>query len=156
MDQLRAGVPAEVREAQEVLNRKEEVLAQAEEEVALRLARADKEVERRVSESEVTVAAKARAEEIVARGRTEAERSLEEAQRQVASKRAEEQRLASEQMSEADRYALEMLRKLETQLNAFMTSVRSGIQALERNQGEVAARGEDAPRADDRGSLRSR
>jgi hypothetical protein len=57
---------------------------------------------------------------------------MEEAQKQAATRQGEGERLAGEQMDEADRYALEMLRKLEQQLDAFMSSVRSGIQTLEQ------------------------
>lgn len=139
VDQLRATVPAEVKEAQQILDRQQEVLAQADEEAALRLARADEEVERRLSESEITKAAEARGEQIVAQARSEGERLVEEAQRQADEKIAEGKRLASEQMDEADRYALEMLRKLEQQLDAFMSSVRSGIETLEQKPPEEAA-----------------
>ena len=147
VDQLRAAVPEEVREARNVLNRKEEVLAQADEEVALRLARADEEVERKVGESEITKASEARAEQITAQARSDAERLLEEAQKDADAKREEGKRLASEQMDEADRYALEMLRKLEQQLDAFMSSVRSGIDTLQQKPAEEALQ-EIAPSAE--------
>ncbi len=145
VDQLRSTVPAEVREAKEVLGHKEEVLAQADEEVALRLARADEEVERRVSESEVIKGAEVRAEQVIAQAQSEAERLLEEVQKEAEAKRAQGERLAGEQMDEADRYALEMLHKLEQQLDAFMGSVRSGIQTLEQSKQEDATPGKDAP-----------
>ncbi|MGB2694141.1 MAG: hypothetical protein WBD55_03015 [Dehalococcoidia bacterium] len=132
VDQLRSAVPAEVREAQDILNQKRDVLQQTDEEAALRLARADEEVERRVGDSEITRSAEMRAEQIIAQAQAEAERLLEEAQKQADAKRDEGERLASEQMDEADRYALEMLRKLEQQLDAFMGSVRSGIDTLEQ------------------------
>lgn len=137
VDQLRAAVPAEVREAQDILNQRRDVLAQADEEAALRLARADEEAERRISESEVTKAAERRGEQIIAQAQSEAERLLEEARKQAEAKRAEGERLASEQMDEADRYALEMLRKLEQQLEAFMSSVRAGIETLEQKPAEA-------------------
>lgn len=143
VDQLRAAVPAEVREAQELLDRKEEVLTQADEEVALRLARADEEVERRVSESEVAKGAEVRAEQMIAQAQSETERLLEEAQKQAEAKQAEGKRLASEQMDEADRYAMEMLRKLEQQLDAFRGSVRSGIETLEQKPEGATAPGDD-------------
>ena len=136
VDQLRAAVPAEVREAQQILERKELVLAQADEEVALRLARADEEVERRVSETEVVRAASVRSEQMAAQAQGEGERILEEARQEAEVKRAEGVRLAAEQMDEADRYALEMLRKLEQQLEAFTTSVRAGIDSLTRKPEE--------------------
>ena len=145
VDQLRAAVPAQVREAQELLESKEEVLARTDEEVALRLSRADEEVARRVGESEVAKAAEARAEQIIAEAQSEVERQLEEGRKQVEAKIAEGERLASEQMDEADRYAMEMLRKLEQQLDAFMVSVRSGIEALERKPEGASAPGGEAP-----------
>ena len=147
VDQLRAAVPAEVREAQEILSRKEEVMAQADEEVALRMARADEEVERRVSEAEITQVAEARAEQITAQAQGDAERLLEDTQKQAEAKQAEGERLASEQMDEADRYALEMLRKLEQQLQAFIGSVRSGVDTLERRPEEGSNGGEDSEEA---------
>ncbi len=42
-------------------------------------------------------------------------------------------------MDEADRYALEMLRRLDAQLSAFSSTVRSGIGALEERTNEVLA-----------------
>ncbi len=133
VDQLRAAVPEEIREARDILTRKEEVISQADEEVALRFARAEEEVERRVSETEVVKSAEVRAEQLIAQAQGETERLLEDAQKQADAKRAEGERLASEQMEEADRYALEMLRKLGQQLDAFVASVQSGIETLERS-----------------------
>ena len=138
VDQLRAAVHAEVREANTVLKSKEEVLARADEEAALRLSRADDEVARRVGESEVVKAAELRAQEIIAEGRRETEGLIDEARRQAEAKSAEGARLAAEQMDEADRYAMEMLRKLQQQLDAFMASVRTGLDSLERKPEELA------------------
>lgn len=138
VDQLRAAVPAEVREANEVLRNKGEVLARADEEVAIRLSRADEEVGRRVAESEVVKAAELRAQEIIAEARRETEGIMEEARHQAEAKSAEGARLAAEQMDEADRYAMEMLRKLEQQLDAFMSSVRTGLQSFDRKPEEMA------------------
>lgn len=138
VDQLRAAVPADLREAQEILKRRDEVLAQADEESALRLARADEEIDRRVAESEVAKAAEVRAQEIIAEAQRKIEGILDEARRQAEQRSAEGAKLASEQMDEADRYAMEMLRKLEQQLDAFMSSVRSGIDTLDRKPEEVA------------------
>lgn len=147
VDQLRATVPAEVREAGQILSHKEEVLAQTDEEVALRLARADEEVERRVSESEIVQVADVRAEQIAAQAQSEADRLLDETREQVHQKIGEGERLAGEQMEEADRYALEMLRKLEQQLNAFLGSVQAGVEALEHrpDRGEQARYEEPVP-----------
>jgi len=145
VDQLRAAVPADLREAQEIIKRRDEVVAQADEEAALRMARADEEVDRRVAESEVAKAAEARAQEIVAEAQRQVEGMMEEARRQAERRSAEGTRLASEQMDEADRYAMEMLRKLEQQLDAFMSSVRSGIHTLDRKPEEAAVSSRQEP-----------
>ncbi|MDP3766616.1 MAG: hypothetical protein Q8S13_01245 [Dehalococcoidia bacterium] len=132
VDQLRAAVPAEVREAQEILDRKDETLAQADGEAALRLSRADEEVARRLSESEIVKAAELQAKQIIAEAQAGVERLMEEGQQRAGERAAEGERLAAEQMDEADRYALEMLRKLQQQLDAFMGSVRAGLETLEK------------------------
>lgn len=147
VDQLRAAVPAEMREAQEVLDGKEEVLAKADEEAALRMSRADEEVARRVGDSEIAKAAEVQAEKIIAEGKTEVDRLIEDGKRQMEAKADEGKRLASEQMDEADRYAMEMLRKLQQQLEAFMASVRSGIDALEEKPEEPPAAAPPVPEA---------
>jgi hypothetical protein len=147
VDQLRAAVPAEVREAQEVLTRKEEILAQSDQEVALRLSRAEEEVARRVGESEVVRAAEVRAEQIIADARSQVERIIEDGKRQAEVRRGEGERLANEQMEEADRYALEMLRKLEQQLDAFKGSVRAGIDTLEKRPEELPVSPDSAAQA---------
>lgn len=136
VDQLRAAVPAEVREAQQVLDSREELVAKADEEAALRLSRADDEIARRLSESEIARAAEERAERIIADANAETERMIDDGKRQMQSKADEGSRLAAEQMDEADRYAMEMLRKLQQQLEAFMSSVRSGIDTLEEKPAE--------------------
>jgi hypothetical protein len=141
VDQLRAAVPADLREAQEIIKRRDEVLAQADEEAAMRLARADEEVDRRVAESEVAKAAEVRAQAIIADAQRQVEGMMEEARRQAEVRSSEGAKLASEQMDEADRYAMEMLRKLEQQLDAFMSSVRTGIDTLDHKPEKVAAVG---------------
>jgi len=132
VDQLRAAVPQQVREAHGVLEKRDEVLATADEEAAVRLARADDEVASRISDSEIVRAAEKRAEEIIAEARRDAERVAQDARVEAERKNDEGARLASEQMDEADRYAMEMLRKLEQQLAAFTNSVRTGIDSLDR------------------------
>jgi cell division septum initiation protein DivIVA len=132
VDQLRAAVPQQVREASGILEKRDEVLAKADEEAAVRLARADEEVSRRIQDSEIVRAAETRAQEIISEARREGERLIQDARMEAQRKGEEGARLASEQMDEADRYAMEMLRKLEQQLGAFANSVRTGIESLDR------------------------
>lgn len=132
VDQLRAAVPGEVKDAREIIARKDEVLADAEEEARIRIARADEEVTRRLSDTEVVRAAEMRAGMLLQEAEAKAERLLREAQADAASRRAEAEKSAGQQMDDADRYALEMLRRLEEQLQTFIGSVRSGIESLEQ------------------------
>lgn len=131
VDQMRAAVPSEVKEAREVLSERDEVIRQAHEDAAIVRAKADEEVEQRLSESEVVKAAQARAEMLLAEAQARIERMEREAQERARAHMSEAERAAAQQMDEADRYALEMLHKLEGQLDAFIANVRSGIDSLE-------------------------
>jgi len=103
IDQMRVAAPMELREAQELLTQKEELLLKAREESQLLIAQAQQEVESRLTDNELIKAAEAK---------------------------------AAQQMEEADRYALEMLHKLESQLAAFLGSVRAGIDSMEEKASE--------------------
>ncbi len=120
IDQMRVAVPAELREAEEIVSQRDEVLAKAREESQLVLARAEQEVEERLTENELVKAAQARGEEL-----------LQQAEERMRSRLEQAEIVAAQQMDEADRYALEMLRKLESQLSAFLGSVRAGIETME-------------------------
>jgi len=48
--------------------------------------------------------------------------------------RADAERIARTRREGADKYTLEVLRKLDEQLSAFLTSVRRGIEALEEEK----------------------
>jgi len=131
VDQMRVAVPAELREAQEVLSQQDEVLVRAREESQLLLARAQQEVEERLSEEELVKAAQTRGDEMLQRAQEEAEALLKEAEERVHSRLGQAETVVAQQMDEADRYALEMLKKLESQLSAFLGSVRAGVESME-------------------------
>ena len=88
IDRMRVAMPADIRGAREVLQKQEEVLAQAQEEAA----------------------------RIIARAQTELEERLKSAQ---------------QQMEEADLYALQTMRRLEAQINNFLSTIRKGIETME-------------------------
>ncbi len=131
IDQMRVTVPTELREAQEVLQQKDEVLAGAREESQLLLARAQQEVEERLSETEIVKAAQARSEELLHQAEEQAEVMLRDTEDRIRSRLGQAETVAAQQMDEADRYALEMLKKLESQLSAFLGSVRAGVDSME-------------------------
>jgi cell division septum initiation protein DivIVA len=131
IDQMRVAAPTELREAEEVLSQRDEVLTKAREESQLMLARTQQDVEERLSESDLVKAAEKRGEELLQQTQEQAEAMLKEAEERVKSRLGQAETVAAQQMDEADRYALEMLKKLESQLSAFLGSVRAGIETME-------------------------
>ena len=136
IDRMRVAVPKEVYDAREVIEKRDEVLADATAEASRIIARAKEEVEERLKETEVVKAAEERARHILAGAQ---ERLLElsrEAEAQAAGRLDDAQEAAREQMREADVYALQTLRKLETELSEFSATVRRGIDTLEKRAAE--------------------
>jgi hypothetical protein len=136
IDRMRVAVPKEVYDARDVIEKRDEVLADATAEASRIIARAKEEVEERLKETEVVKAAEERARQILAQGQ---ERLLElsrEAEAQAAGRLDDAQEAAREQMREADVYALQTLRKLETELNEFIATVRRGVDTLEKRAAE--------------------
>ena len=132
IDRMRVAVPKEVYDAREVVEKRDEVLADATAEASRIIARAKEEVDERLKETEVVKAAEERARQILAQGQ---ERLLElsrDAEAQAAARLDDAQNAAREQMREADVYALQTLRKLETELSEFIATVRRGVDTLEK------------------------
>jgi len=134
VDQMRAAVPQDIREAERVLGETQRLLTQAREEAQRIIASAQDEVRQRVSESAILQQAEQQAQTL-----------LEEARRQASSIVSQGQLQADDRQREADRYASELLRRLEVQLTGFLGSVRQGIENLEpARRGSTAARGSSA------------
>jgi F0F1-type ATP synthase membrane subunit b/b' len=116
IDQMRMAIPDEVKKAQQVLAQRDRILAQAQEEANRTLAIAREKSEQMVERDAIVQAAHVRAEQIVngARGDIDATRN------------------------EADEYVVNTLRRLEMELERFLTQVRNGITVLqdEKGQGE--------------------
>jgi vacuolar-type H+-ATPase subunit H len=129
---MRVAVPKEVYDAREVIEKRDEVLADATAEASRIIARAKEEVDERLKETEVVKAAEERARHILAGAQ---ERLLElsrDAEAQAAARLDDAQNAARDQMREADVYALQTLRKLETELSEFIATVRRGVDTLEK------------------------
>lgn len=131
VDQMRVAIPAEVREAQDMVARRDDFQRQAEEEGRLIVAQAEERAARLVDEHEIVGAARHRAEELANQGETRLEERIREANADIESRIIESRRLAEQQMGAADEYAHELLVRLERQLQAFVRSVQSGIDQLD-------------------------
>jgi len=119
MDQLRLAVPQDVRAAEEILEKKDEVLNQAEVERRRIKAQAEEEFRARLSQTEVMKEAERKAAELLA-----------EAERKVSRMTAQADVEARTKKAEADAYTAKALRNLERQLASNLTSIRNGLALL--------------------------
>ena len=144
VDRIRTSVPSEVHEAQKVIEEREALLRDAEEEAQLLVARAEEHVTKLSTQHEIVRAAEVRAEEIAQEAELRAEERLAEVYAEIEGRVSESRRFSEQQMVAADRYAQELLARLEQQLEAFRKSVRSGLDQLEA----PPAAHRESPRAD--------
>lgn len=135
VDQMRIAVPQEVREAQDMIEHRDELARQAEEDAKIILARAEQRALRLVEENEITVAARARAEEIARQAEARLNDRIEEANQDIQERLADSRRVAQEQLDAADEYARELLQRLSKQIRSFARSVDAGIAQLEPARG---------------------
>ncbi len=142
VDQMRAALPNEIREAEDILTRRNEVIERAEEEAKIKLRRAEEQVDDILDNESIVKAAQARAEMLVREAEARGDRMLMDAEMQAKSRMAEAEKLSSEQMDEADRYAAEMLRRLDEQLQTFTKHVRIALDSLETRPVEAGAAAE--------------
>ncbi len=131
VDQMRIAVPQEVREAQDIVAHRDSIRREAEEEGRILLAQAEERASRLVESHEITQAARQRAEEIAHEAEARLEERIAEANADIQQRIAESRQIAREQMSAADDYARELLLRLQRQLEAFVGSVRNGVEQLE-------------------------
>lgn len=131
VDQMRIAVPQEVREAQDIVAHREAIRREAEEEGRILLAQAEERAARLVESNEITQAARQRAEEIAHEAEARLEDRIAEANADIQQRINESRQIAREQMAAADDYARDLLGRLNRQLEAFVGSVRNGMDQLE-------------------------
>jgi cell division septum initiation protein DivIVA len=139
VDQMRAALPNEIKEAEDVLRRRDDVIGRADEEAKIKLRRAQEQVDDILDNESIVKAAEARADMLVREAEARCDRMLLDTEHQARARMAEAEKLANEQMDEADRYATEMLRRLDEQLQLFAKNVRTALDSLETRPVETAA-----------------
>lgn len=118
--QIRAAIPTDVQEAQDLLGMRQNLIDQALVETRRIKTSAEEDARNRVKDSEITKEAKTQAEEIVTAAQGKAQRILEEAASQ-----------ADATKQDADRYAHSALQKLEHEVTTLLETVRGGIELLD-------------------------
>ena len=126
LDEMRTCVPAELKQAQRVIQEKERILAQAQADATAIVARAREEAERMLGQDNLVHLSEERAHEMMRRATEQA---------QLIVRRAEEQ--TTQLRREADGYAMETLRNLrehltdiETDLGRTILSIEKGLESL--------------------------
>ena len=115
IDQMRITIPAEIKQSKRVQQERERIIAQAQEEAERIVARAREQAANLTSEHEVLKTAETKVETV-----------LEQAQQQ-----------AEDVKAGADDYAIEVLSELEEHLMVFLTTVRNGLKAVQRDRGRI-------------------
>jgi len=116
IDQMRVAIPDEIKKAQQVLAQKNRILAQAQEEANRTVAIAREKSEQLLERDAIVQSASARAEEILNQARADVENTRHE----------------------ADDYVVDTLRRLEVELDRYLTQVRNGIMSLQKEQPQVS------------------
>ena len=127
VDQMRLSVPRSVEEAQEVLEKREQIINQSMMDARRIKASAETDARNRVDESEVLREGQKRAEELIDQAQMKATRVLEQVEEEVINRRRG-----------ADEYAQEALRKLEEEVENVLGTVRRGLMVLDPN-GQLAS-----------------
>ena len=136
VDRMRVAVPREVYEAREVLDERDQVIADGEQQAQDLLGRAHEELEKRLNETEVVKAAHDKSREIVLDAERKVRDLLLAAEEQARERLDEAEKQSNREMREADSYSLATLRRLEDQLEGFLNTVRNGVDALEQRSAD--------------------
>ena len=116
IDQMRVSIPQEIKQANELLQKREKVLASAAEEAERIIERAREQATRLVDQHEIMAAARAEAEGIKAQARRE----------------------TVEILKGADEYAIGVLSDLESNLASLLQTTANGLAKLKKEQGRAS------------------
>ena len=134
IDQMRLAVPIDLRQAAQVLEARDRVVAEAHDSARLIVQRADEERARRLDETSLIREAQERSHHMLREAEQSARETIADADVTAAAHLSEAAEAASKQLDDADQYALEVLRRLENQLQAFLESIRLSIGSLQERR----------------------
>lgn len=134
IDQLRLAVPADLRQAAQVLETRDRVIQEAHESSRTIVQRAEEERARRIDETSYMREAQERSHAMLREAEARARETIGEADATAAEHLSEAAEAATKQLDDADQYALEVLRRLENQLQAFLESIRSSMASLQERR----------------------
>jgi len=134
IDQMRLSVPADLREATRIIETRDQVLEEAHQAAQQYRQKAEEERARRLEENSIVREAQERSQAMLIDAEARARQVVTEANATAASYLSEAAEAAGKQLDDADQYALEVLRRLESQLQAFLESIRMSIGSLQEKR----------------------
>jgi regulator of protease activity HflC (stomatin/prohibitin superfamily) len=130
IDQMRLAVPSDLRQAQQILEIRDQIVEEAHDNAREAIERGEAERERRIEESSVLREAQERSQQLLMDSEARARGVIAEADATAAAHLSEAAEAASKQLDDADHYAIEVLRRLESQMQAFLDSIRTSMNSL--------------------------
>lgn len=112
IDQMRIAIPDEVKKSQQLLNQRDRIVAQAQEEAARTIALAREKAEEMMQRDQIVSGARHRAEQILNQARADAEATRRD----------------------ADDYVMDVLKHIDTDLDRLLTQVRNGLATLQADR----------------------
>ena len=119
VEQLRLAIPQDVRAAQEIIEKKDAILNQAQIDARRIRSEAEEEFRIRLDQNDVLLAARRKAEELTDESERRANRMMEQAEAESRNNR-----------SEADTYVIQSLRSLEREMTTVLATVRKGLDTI--------------------------
>lgn len=115
IDQMRVSIPEEVKKAQQILNQRDKILAQAQEEAQRTVQLAQEKAAQLVEKETIVEQARQRAQEIIQQAELDAEGIR----------------------ADADDYVLDALTRLEAETAKSLQQIRNGINKLRADKGQL-------------------
>lgn len=134
IDQMRLAIPTDVRQAQQIIESREQIVEEAHKTAEEMLRRTDAERARRLDENALLREAQERSQHMLMEAEAHARETIIEADTTAAAHLSEAAEAAAKQLDDADQYALEVLYRLENQLQAFLESIRLSIGSLQEKR----------------------
>jgi hypothetical protein len=134
IDQMRLAVPADLREATQVLEARDQILQESHRQAQVELENAHAERARLIDESAIMRDAQERAHQMLREAEGHARETIADADATAAAHLSEAAEAATRQLDDADQYALEVLHRLEHQLETFLDSIRTSIGSLQEKR----------------------
>ena len=123
INQIRLAIPEDIRESQDLLQMRENLINQALNEARQIRSASEAEAETRIGDSEITKEAKKSSDDIIQYANAKALAIIHEADS-----------AATNRALEADNYSQATLLKLEEDLSQVLTTIRHGIEMMETNK----------------------